>query len=245
VELEGYEWEEWWVNDDASVHRLTRPGSETLFVKEGLDLSAEYERFEWCQGRLPVPEVVAFDRGPNDRLITRALPGAGAHDRETEPDTAVVAAVLAEALQLIHALPINDCPFVAYTSNDWLDSITRTLVRSAEVWDEDLAVMRPAGEVLDELIETRPVTRELTVVHGDASTPNFVMSNGRLTGIVDVAGLGIGDPWGDLAVCLASMRRPGNGLAHEQRRFLANYGAAEDPARERWHRLLYRLGDAA
>lgn len=122
-----------------------------------------------------------------------------------------------------------------------LDAAAAGVSTHLEVWDEDRGVMRSAAEVFDELVATRPRPAELVVVHGDASTPNFVIDHGRLTGVVDLGDLGIGDPWFDLATCLKSMRRPGNGLAHEQDRFLEAYGVEPDPVRERWHRLLYAL----
>src|SRR4051812_15863302 len=111
------------MGENSSVHRLVRAGHDALFVKRAPDLSAEYEGYAWCKGRLPVPEVLDYVPGEVDVLVTRALSGAGAHDRVAEPDTARVTAVLAEALRLIHALPTSDCPFVSYTAQDWMTSI--------------------------------------------------------------------------------------------------------------------------
>jgi aminoglycoside phosphotransferase len=237
VDLDSYEWTPWWANPEAesTTHRLTRAGAPTLFVKQGPDLDAEHERLLWCAGRLPVPEVVSFEPG---RLVTVALRGQGAHDRGHEPDTARAASALAEAWRLVHDLPVDECPF---------DTTTDTLLaRSAvdvdfEVWDVDEQRMRPAGDVLDELLATRPTTADLVVVHGDASVPNALIEDGVLTGIVDVGHLGVGDRWWDLSACLASMSREDNALGHERDAFLAAYGVAPDPERERWFRLLYRL----
>ena len=151
-------------------------------MKEAADLSAECERFLWCAGRIPVPEVVAYLPGERDRLVTLALPGAGAHDRVAEPDTAVAAQALAAALRRLHDLPVDQCPFVSYTPETLLEALPPTVNRGVEIWDEDRGSMRAAGGVLDELIRSQPDTPELVVVHGDASTPNFVIFAGRSPG---------------------------------------------------------------
>jgi aminoglycoside phosphotransferase len=242
VDLVGYEWDPWWHNDEEGtvVHRLTAPDRTTLFVKEApaATLAAEHQRMAWCAGRLPVPEIVSFDGA---RLVTVALPGAGAHDRMATPDTAIAVGVLAEAWRLVHAVPVGDCPFDSTTATMLDRAGAHADVRPYDVWDPFAGRHRAAATVIAELVAGEPDPLGPVVIHGDTAVPNALVADGRLTGIVDLAALGVGDPWFDLSACLGSMGRPDNGLAHERDRFLDAYGAEPDAERERWFRLLYRL----
>lgn len=243
VGLDDYVEEEWWPNDYArsSVHRLTHRDRPDLFVKRGPSLTREYDRLVWCQGRLPVPNVVDFVPGETDVLVTETIPGAPASDREANPDTALVADLLAEAWQLVHALPADTCPFD--TSTDSLLKAAEQSLATAtyEVWDNERDTMRPAADVYRELLSTRPPKPTPVVVHGDACLPNVLIDGDRIAGFVDLGDLGAGDPWWDLAACLGSMRRPGNAIAGERERFLDAYGVTYDPSIDRWYRLLYRF----
>ena len=239
----GYTPELCWANEWAksSVYRLTAPDEPTLYLKQGPNLAGEHDRFRWCSGRLPVPEVRAFLSGDLDSMVTVGLPGSGAHDRSAEPDTAAVAEALAEAWRAVHALPVDECPFDA--STDALLAAAEEAVRMGrdDVWDRELRVMRPATEVWSEIERSIPDPDRPAVVHGDACVPNAIVEGGRLTGVVDVGDLGVGDPWLDLSLCVWSMARPGNGLAHEKDRFLHAYGADPRDPRLRWFQLVRDL----
>jgi aminoglycoside phosphotransferase len=242
-DLDEYRREEWWRNDtEGSVtHRLTHPERPDLFVKRGPALGREHLRLLWCQARLPVPRLVEFTPGEVDVLITEALVGSAASDRRANPDTALVAQLLADAWRLVHTLPVDACPFD--TSTDALLQAAEHAVATAsyDVWDDDLDMMRPAADVLDELMTARPPKPERVVVHGDACLPNVLIDGDRVTGFVDLGFLGVGDAWWDVATCLTSMRRPGNAIAHACERFIDAYGVTYDPDIDRWYRLLYRL----
>lgn len=84
------------------------------FLKIGEDLAPECERLRWLDGRLPAPEVVAFESlNGKDALITTAVPGTPLSTlRESKPARGIVE-MLASALRAFHATDIGDCPFKA------------------------------------------------------------------------------------------------------------------------------------
>lgn len=245
MELAGYASEYWWGNPEipTSVHRLTHSTRPTLFVKIAPSLQREYERLAWCQGKLPVPEVVAFDRtADGDRLITRAVDGVAAHDRLELPDRDVAARALAAAWRAVHDLPADGCPFDSRPAT--LMEEVRLRLTGAEataIWDSARGSTRDAADVFDELVASQPPSGGTVVVHGDASVPNVIVKDAAVVGIVDVGMLGRGDLWWDLTTCLGSMAREDNDLSSVQDLFMDAYGMKRDPDRERWFRLLYRL----
>jgi aminoglycoside phosphotransferase len=94
----------------ATVFRVTREDGVQWIEKSDAvsDISVEAAVLRWCAGRLPVPEVLAVETGV---LSMSAVPGVTLI--EVEIDCAV--ALTAEALHLIHSIPIEGCPFRA----DW------------------------------------------------------------------------------------------------------------------------------
>jgi aminoglycoside phosphotransferase len=74
---------------------------------------------------------------------------------------------------------------------------------------------------------------ESVLIHGDACLPNLLTDGQRVTGYVDLADCGLGDPQDDLAAAVWSLQfnlGPGHGL-----RFLRAYGVegADEPMVER------------
>lgn len=178
-------------------------------------LAVERERLDWARPHHPVPEVldlIASDEG--ELLVTRALPGQGAVTGRwlAEPRTAVRA--IGEGLRALHEnLPLASCPY------DW----------SVET--------RLAGAEAPQL-GPPPEIDLLVVCHGDPCAPNTIIGDdGRWTGHVDLASLGIADRWADLAVSSMSLGwNYGPGWDAE---FFAAYGVAQDADRIRFYRELW------
>lgn len=245
VDFTGYESERWWGNPEipTTVHRLVHPTRPWLFVKEAPSLRGEYERLLWCQGRLPVPEVVDFEQSADgDRLVTTAIDGCAAHDRGALPNKTEVAGVLAAAWRTVHEVEADECPFDS-TPTSLLHEVCDRLVGNEDmpIWDGERRSQRSASDVYEELVDSIPPDEAPILVHGDASVPNVIVRDGQLAGIVDVGLLGRGDRWWDLSACLGSMSREDNDLGSERDTFMSSYGVAPDLERERWNRLLYRL----
>ncbi len=245
MDVSDYRRVHFWGNHEipTTVYRLTHPERPTLYEKVAPSLRSEYERLVWCQGRLPVPEIVAFESiGDGDHLWTMAMEGVPAHDRVALPDQPGAARALAEAWKSVHQLDPTECPFDSSTSYLLHEVGVRvTTGESVRIWDVGQQRERHAADVFQELLSTQPAPTEPVVIHGDACVPNVLVRDGRLAGIVDLGMLGVGDRWWDLAACIGSMSRPDNVLGAEVGTFLDAYGCERDALRERWFQLLYRL----
>jgi aminoglycoside 3'-phosphotransferase II len=154
----------------------------------------------WCAGRLPVPEVLGLEGGV---LSMSALPGVNL--TEAPVDSAV--AVMAEALDRIHAVPTERCPFQAHWATRLHQAELRVkggVVDESDFDAENLG--RTAADILAELQSLAPLPPLTRFTHGDACLPNFLTHGGVLTGVVDLGRAGVGHPAQDWALALRSMR---------------------------------------
>ncbi len=194
----------------ASVLRCSR-GNDVFYLKtEKTSPQSIRERqcLEYLQGKLPVPELIAFDeRDGMSFLLTRALSGEMACSRTNLSDPLMVAEVLADGLMRMWKLDISDCPF-----EETIDVKLETGRKRAAGGEVDMDALSPENrdmsspeEILRKLEETRPETEDLVFTHGDYCLPNIYIHNGRLTGLLDLGRAGIADRWQDLALCIWSI----------------------------------------
>ncbi len=223
-----------WENELGGLTFQVGTGPGRHFVKwtpvaSGIDLGREVARMGWAVRYTPVP--VVLDHGADadgSWIVTAPLPGENAvTDRwKAAPATAVTA--LGEALRALHdALPVAGCPFSWSVENRLAD-----IVRS----DADPLAQSAAREQLG---NPPPVDR-LVVCHGDACSPNTLLTDdGRWSAHVDLGDLGVADRWADLAV--ATMSTGWNYGPGWEGRLLTAYGVEPDPERTRYYRLLWNL----
>ena len=157
----------------------------------------------------------------------------------TEVSMQCAVSVLIEALRLVHAVPVRDCPFEA----DWDTRLNQAEVRiRAGLADEsdfdDANLGRTADDILAELRSQPPLPFRISFTHGDACLPNFLCDRGELSGVVDLGRAGITHPAQDWALALRSMRR---NFGSDGERLLLEH-LPDDSADERLLRR-YRLHD--
>lgn len=189
------------------------------------DLAAERTALDWLSGTgIPAPRVVEYGAADGyEWLATTTLPGrSAAEDWPAHQRTAVIRAV-AGALRTLHAVPPAGCP---------LDR--RLAVRLAEIGDATAEASRPG-------------TEDLVVCHGDFCLPNVLLDpeTTAVTGILDVARLGVADRFTDLALMARSIGNaelnPQYGLSFVDE-FLAAYGGVSlDDGRIAYYQLLADL----
>ena len=194
------------------VFHLTHPQKSPLFLKISprVDLHPvrdDYERLIWLAGKLPVPEVVAYDEDEVQAyLLMTALPGMPAHKFTGHQERERAVHVLAEGMRLLHTLHIPDCPFDQ--SNDRMIAQAEAHLRAGWVdvaeLDEERRGRDPLS-LMDELYGARPQHEEMAFTHGDYCLPNILIHKGQLSGFIDVGMAGHSDPYRDLALCTRSL----------------------------------------
>ncbi len=227
--------------------RLTHPDGSVRFAKVDTagaypTLAAEAERMVWASAYLPVPPVVALEQsGSTTVLITEALPGRDGTDQAWRTDVAGLVAALGSGLRAFHdAVDATRCPF-RFDLNVARAHVQRRV--KAGTVDPARGHLEhqhlSAREALVLLDQTMPPTEELVVCHGDYCPPNALLTEGRVTGYVDLGELGVADKWWDIAI--GGWSTVWNFGTEFETVFYASYGIDPDPGRIAFYRLLYDL----
>ncbi len=210
----GYSWRRTTVGrSGAEVFFLWRPGVPGLYLKtetrgpSGDSLLGEAERLRWISDKLPVPRVVAFaeDR-EREYLLLSQVPGLDASHLSHRSDAPALVRLLAQGLRMLHAVPVEGCPFDS--TLDMLIAAASQRVARGLVDEQDFDPERQgrrAGDLLRELLATRPREEDLVFTHGDYCLPNVVVHQGRISGFVDLGRAGVSDRYRDLALAARSL----------------------------------------
>lgn len=197
-----------------AVYHLERLSSPDFYLKVSadpvlLDLRPEYERLKWLRGKLPVPEVLYFgqdDERQTQYLLMTALPGRDASQPVLLREPARLVRLLAEGLQMIHAVDWRDCPFMRPL--DLIIADAQKRVEGGEVDENDFDDERQgwtARSAFAHMLAARPPVEEWCFVHGDYCLPNILIHNNRISGFIDWGRAGVADRYQDLALAERSI----------------------------------------
>ncbi|SEG16754.1 kanamycin kinase/aminoglycoside 3'-phosphotransferase-2 [Nonomuraea solani] len=212
-----------------TAQRVTS-GSTVFYVKQGPLARAEHLRLRWLRGRVPVPEVVAYE----DPVLV--LADVAAPSLEAAP--AGMGAVLGRTLRKLHALPVAECPFDGRLPAvlERAAANVRDGLVDPDDFDDDHLGLSPET-ICDRLVATGPREEDLVVAHGDYTPSNVLVPASGEPVVIDVPALGVADRYRDLAI----VRRELSEAAWEE--FLAAYGLVDriDEERLSYYRLLDEL----
>ena len=208
----------------------------------GFHLDAERRALEWLAGTgIPAPAVEEYGSGCGvEWLVTRTVAGRSAADEWPEASRASVLRAVAEVARALHAVPVGSCP---------LDRRLVTRLAQIRTAPVDLADLDDrwrgwsAARLRAEAERTRPGFEDLAVCHGDLCLPNVLLDPATMdvTGLVDVARLGVADRYTDLALAVRSIgagANPQYGASYVDR-FLRWYGGvSRDDPRIGYYQLL-------
>lgn len=183
-----------WENQLGGLTFHATPASgERFYIKWGprdaeASFRQEAERMRWAASWIRVPRVL--DQGEDEThewLVTTAIEGESAVAARWIARPEMVVRAVGEGLRALHdALPVADCPW------EWTVPAR-------------IAHARRRGIVVPEALNDAPSIDRLVVCHGDACCPNTLLDDtGRWAGHVDLAALGVGDRWADIAVAAMS-----------------------------------------
>ena len=191
------------------VFRLLQDDGSHAYLKiGGHQVSDEYERLKWLQGRLPVARILAFENGDGEyRLLTSAIPGIMAHECKAEEREQVVRNI-GGTLRKLHAIPAHDCPFDHTIETQIAKATANTDAGLVDESDFDEAHLgMTAQELLPNLLANRPKQFDNVFTHGDYCLPNIIVDPHTLevTGFIDLGQAGISDRYIDLAIALNTL----------------------------------------
>ena len=194
-----------------SESRVLLFSDKVLKIQEQEDeIFREHEIMNWLKGKLPVPEVLCFEKDETYAyLLMSKLPGTMSCSPELLSRPEELISLLAEGLQRLWQVDISDCPF-----NNRLDEKLKKAKERVEKGLVDIEDTEPdtfseggfkdPEELLQWLMAHRP-EEELVFSHGDFCLPNIFVSEGKLSGYLDLGRAGIADKWQDIALCYRSL----------------------------------------
>lgn len=202
------------------------------------ELQEEVARLRWLQGQgVEAAQVLdTHDDASGRWLLMRAVPG---RDLASSPDLAPLQVVhlVADALQVLHRLPIDTCPFDHRLPHRLAAARARMDAGAVDADDfDDARAGQPVSQVFAALLASVPAQADLVVTHGDACLPNLMAAQGRFTGFIDCGRLGVADRHQDLALAARSIA---SNLGEQWvAPFFARYGTVPDPAALAFYCLL-------
>ncbi len=171
----------------------------------------EYRLLSWLQGKLPVPQVLAWEESKNQAyLLMSRLSGEMACAERYMEDPKAQAALLADALKVLWQVDTRGCPVccpLAYKLDQARNQVEHGLVDLENVQPDTFGAggFSSPEELLRWLTENQP-EEEPALTHGDFCLPNIFFSGSALSGFIDWGRGGLGDKWNDIALCYRSLR---------------------------------------
>lgn len=182
---------------------------------EGLD-TTDTAVLRWLAGRLPAPEVAAHavEDGRDWLLMTR-IRGKMLCAPEVMSKPSLLLDCLAEGLHRLWDADTAGCPFTFFC-RDELDAAERA-IREGRYTDADCEpeTFGPGGfanpmALLAWLRDNAPEER-CVLSHGDYCLPNLFTDGRGLSGMIDLGGCGLSDPWRDLSLGWWSLKYNSDG----------------------------------
>lgn len=240
----------------ATVWQVEIDDGPSVFVKAGAEpgvaaaIAAEHARWEWLgtvsADSLPLPQLLGHqvprpDARQPGALVTGAAEGVPELHWFLDPPD--VAELLGTTLRAVHSLPVDACPFDATPAALVAAAGERVAAGLVDPSKFHAANQRYSPHELlghaKALLAADPEGADRVVVHGDFSVGNVIVrpDTRTVTGVVDWAGLGVGDRHLDLATAARSLVTHFGGECLP--RFLAAYGFDDpDPLRLEFYSLL-------
>jgi streptomycin 3"-kinase len=209
-----------------------------------VELAAERDRSLWIN-QTTIPSAPVLDWRETDAgacLVTQAVPGVPASELDA-PALRRAWPSVALAVRALHDLLTDRCPF------DRTLARTMPLARASVAEDRVIVGFLPASlqrtppiQILEQIEAELPARlaqerTELVVCHGDLCLPNVLVDprSARVKAFVDLGRLGKADPYGDIALLLATARESWSDQAMARRaeqQFAGIYGTELDPDRQ-------------
>lgn len=144
-------------------------------------------------------EVLAYESGEADWLLTTRVPGEDCLDPLYRDDPVRLCDTTAELLRMLHSIDPTGCPIPNRTA-DYLETARKNY--EVQAYDVTLfpdnwgyATPEEAWQVVSEQGHRLKAD---TLLHGDYCLPNIMLDNWRFSGFIDLDAGGVGDRHVDL-----------------------------------------------
>jgi streptomycin 3"-kinase len=207
-------------------------------------LAAERDRTCWID-TTDIPSARVLDWRETEAgacLVTQAVSGVPASELALSSLRLAWPSVV-RAVRALHGLPTEQCPFDRGLAS--MISLAQATVREDRVKVAYLPVAlqrTPPTQILTQIESELPLRLaqerdSLVVCHGDLCLPNILVdpSTGQVQAFIDLGRLGTADPYGDIALLLATARETWSDeaiSARADRQFSEIYGTQLDAGRQ-------------
>ena len=183
---------------------------------------------------LAVPHVRVLDSEIGPIAVHDRLPGEPFYSLDSFADGEPVVGELAGFLCSLHGL---DTAIVAdgQREESWREIADRL---PSDILPRLSPSIRPAVAAAFQRFAEQVQALPLRVIHGDFGTGNLLAAHGRVSGVIDFAGCGLGDPAYDIASLVAGL---GDGLLPRLHPYYSDLGAMTE--RIGFHRATFPLLD--
>ena len=170
----------------------------------------EAKMIKWLYGRLPVPELIAHETAKNTSFILMSkIKGHMLCGCAFANDPKKIISFLAEGLKMMWSIGTESCP-CDNTLHLRLDTAKSNVEKG--LVDTENAEPETFGdggfgspeELLKWLRDNKP-NEEPVLTHGDYSLENIFVSDGKISGFIDLGKAGVADKWQDIAICYRSL----------------------------------------
>ena len=183
----------WFIDREGGLYLKSAP-------KGSLKREAELTRFFHSKGL--GAEVLAYESGERDWLLTVRIPGEDCIHPDHLADPRRLCDTLAEALRRLHGTDPTGCPVPDRTA-EYLAAAEENYRAGhfdLHLFSERWARWRfsSAEEAWRAVEEYGPLLRADTLIHGDYCLPNIMLDGWKLSGFLDLDTGGVGDRHVDL-----------------------------------------------
>lgn len=183
----------------ARVYYLEKGSGFYLKTAPAGTLKREAELTAFFHSKGLSAEVICYESGEKDWLLTRRIPGEDCIDAQYLSDPKRLCDTTASLLRQLHETDISGCP-VPNRTEEYL-ALARKNYRQ-KAYDVTLfpdnwgyATPEEAWRVLE---ETGKYLKNDTLLHGDYCLPNILLDNWVFSGFIDLDAGGVGDKHVDL-----------------------------------------------
>lgn len=194
-----------------SADDVYRIDTDTVYyLKIGQNLSAETERLQWLDGKLPIPQVVHYEVYNDEHfLLTAEVQGVMMMNADLPISWRID--LMAEGARMWHSLDMSDCPF-GNTLHQQISHARQQLDNNKvdEYRFDAQFYGKTAHELYADLLNAMPDDddEDLVLTHGDFCLPNILVDEqtGHITGFVDLGEIGVSDRHLDLVLASRSIQ---------------------------------------